>query len=186
MGMSKQVMKRETNLTMVVINKTLKTLEGKKKIKEVKGIHSKARGGYYMAVELEPSNEITGGSWYDNGCFDREFVNIVKNQCVMIINKNEGASLKEILAAVESKKLLQVKLTTKEMKEILEALVLDNEIMKAGEDCYKCCKRDTRGEPNLASMASIPCGVCPRINQCTPDGIISPNTCEYLKKWLEF
>ncbi|KAK9924411.1 hypothetical protein M0R45_032778 [Rubus argutus] len=137
MGMSKQVLKRETNLTMVVINKTLKTLEGKKK-------------------------------------------------CVMIINKNEGASLKEILAAVESKKLLQVKLTPKDMKEILEALVLDNEIMKAGEDCYKCCKKGTRGEPNLASMASIPCGVCPRINQCTPDGIISPNTCEYFKKWLEF
>ncbi|KAK9923150.1 hypothetical protein M0R45_031582 [Rubus argutus] len=134
-----------------------------------------------------------------NGLFDTEFIKVVKREFVRVIYDQKVATLKDISNAVCMKKFLTVNLSTQELKQILEALVLDNEVMKvvstgmgefvgikAGKDCYKCCKRGTRGEPNLASMASIPCGVCPRINQCTPDGIISPTTCEYFKKWLEF
>ncbi|KAL6140224.1 hypothetical protein ACLB2K_058524 [Fragaria x ananassa] len=162
MGINKQGIKRETNLTAVLINKSLKTLEGMKRIKEVKGIQSKGRWGLYMAIEFEPSNEITGGAWYENGNLDRESVDVVKRLCVMFINKHEVCTLKEILAEVERTRILNEKLTPKDMKELLESLVLDNEVMKAGEDSYKCCKRGSRGEPKLASMASIPCGVCPR------------------------
>ncbi|GAB4831834.1 Coronatine-insensitive protein [Ancistrocladus abbreviatus] len=35
-------------------------------------------------------------------------------------------------------------------------------------------------------MAAIPCTVCSRINFCTPDGVISPSTCRYFDKWLDF
>ncbi|XP_062015735.1 uncharacterized protein LOC133732250 [Rosa rugosa] len=186
MGNYKQAIKRETNLTMVLINKSLKTLEGKKKIKEVKGIQSRARGGLYMAAEFEPSNEITGGAWYENGNLNSESVNDMKRKCVRFIKEHEVATLKEILAEVGTTRILDAKLDPKDMKELLEALVLDNEVMKAGEDSYKCCKRSSTGEPKLASMAVIPCGVCPRKNHCTPDGIISPAICEYFKKWLDF
>jgi DNA-directed RNA polymerase III subunit RPC6 len=167
-------------------------------IKEVKNFENKTRK-HYMAAEFEPSKEITGGAWYDNGLFDTEFIKVVKREFVRVIYDQKVATLEDISNAVSMKKFLTVNLSTQELKQILEALVLDNEVMKvvstgmgefvgikAGKDCYKCCKRGTRGEPNLASMASIPCGVCPRINQCTPDGIISPTTCEYFKKWLEF
>ncbi|XP_050379893.1 uncharacterized protein LOC126797283 [Argentina anserina] len=186
MGINKQAIKRETNLTIVLVNKSLKTLVDKKKIKVVKGISSNARWGLYMAVEFEASDEITGGTWYEDGNLDVESVNVVKKLCVMFINKHEVATLKEILAEVERTRILNDKLAPKDMKELLQALVLDNKVMKAGADGYKCCKRGTSGEPKLAAMASIPCGVCPRINQCTPDGVISPGTCEHFKKWLDF
>ncbi|KAI3903158.1 hypothetical protein MKW98_031812, partial [Papaver atlanticum] len=64
------------------------------------------------------------------------------------------------------------------------SLVLDKKIMQEistgkgdfakfspGEQCYRCTNR--RGLPKTGALASIPCGVCPRLNECTPDGIIS-------------
>ncbi|XP_062008227.1 uncharacterized protein LOC133725118 isoform X2 [Rosa rugosa] len=188
MGMSVQDLRRETGLQNNLFTKAIKTLQAKQLIKEVKNFENKTRK-HYMATEFEPSKEITGGAWYDNGQFDTEFIKVVKRELVKVIpdDHQEIATLEEISHAVRMKNFLTVNLSDQELKQILDALVLDNEILKvvrAGKDCYKCCNR--RGEPNLASMASIPCGVCPRINQCTPDGIISPTTCEYFKKWLEF
>ncbi|ESR64042.1 hypothetical protein CICLE_v100094942mg, partial [Citrus x clementina] len=53
--------------------------------------------------------------------------------------------------------------------------------------CYKnVSKGGGGGEPKTGSLASVPCGVCPQINFCTPDGVISPKTCVYYTKWLDF
>ncbi|PWA92030.1 protein kinase superfamily protein [Artemisia annua] len=41
-----------------------------------------------------------------------------------------------------------------------------------GQECYRCIAGDKA--PITGAMVSIPCGVCPRIRQCTPDGLISP------------
>ncbi|KAM5578783.1 DNA-directed RNA polymerase III subunit rpc6 [Rosa sericea] len=195
MGMSVQDLRRETGLQNNLFTKAIKTLQAKQLIKEVKNFENKTRK-HYMATEFEPSKEITGGAWYDNGQFDTEFIKVVKGELVKVISDQKIATVEDISLAIRTKKFLTVNLSPQELKQILDALVLDNEVLKvvstgtgdfghikAGKDCYKCCER---GKPNLASMASIPCGVCPRINQCTPDGIISPTTCEYFKKWLEF
>ncbi|XP_050381670.1 uncharacterized protein LOC126798684 [Argentina anserina] len=198
MGMPVQDLRRETGLQTNLFTKAIKTLQTKQLIKEVKNFENKTRK-HYMATEFEPSKEITGGAWYDNGQFDNEFIKVVKRELVKIIDVQKIATLEQISHAISVKKFLTVNLTAQELKQILEALVLDNDVLKVvstgmgefigiktGKDCYKRCKRGARGEPNLAAMASIPCGVCPRINQCTPDGIISPTTCEYYKKWLDF
>ncbi|XP_040364119.1 DNA-directed RNA polymerase III subunit rpc6 isoform X1 [Rosa chinensis] len=195
MGMSVPDLRRETGLQNNLFTKAIKTLQAKQLIKEVKNFENKTRK-HYMATEFEPSKEITGGAWYDNGQLDTEFIKVVKRGVVKVIHDQEIATLEEISHAIRMKKLLTVNLSAQELKQVLGALVLDNEVQKvestdtgdfvgakARKDCYKCCKR---GEPNLASMASIPCGVCPRINQCTPYGIISPTTCEYFKKLLDF
>ncbi|KAI9292460.1 RNA polymerase Rpc34 [Neoconidiobolus thromboides FSU 785] len=39
---------------------------------------------------------------------------------------------------------------------------------------------------NTNALTDIPCGTCPVYNQCHPNGQINPNTCEYLKDWLDF
>ncbi|BAF19926.1 Os06g0603400 [Oryza sativa Japonica Group] len=52
--------------------------------------------------------------------------------------------------------------------------------LRAGRVCYR------RGGPVQGGMMErIPCGVCPRIDECSPDGVISPSTCVYYKKWLQ-
>ncbi|KAK1312822.1 hypothetical protein QJS10_CPA07g00653 [Acorus calamus] len=50
-----------------------------------------------------------------------------------------------------------------------------------GKVCYRCCPAK-----EASAAASVPCLVCPRIRDCTPDGIISPRNCVYYKKWLNF
>ncbi|CAA6656749.1 unnamed protein product [Spirodela intermedia] len=52
-----------------------------------------------------------------------------------------------------------------------------------GKKCYRC-PREGGGGPKMGAFGSIPCGVCPRIAECTPDGVISPKNCVYYDKWL--
>ena len=40
--------------------------------------------------------------------------------------------------------------------------------------------------PLTTAFTSTPCGVCPVFNECREDGLISPQTCMYYDKWLEF
>ncbi|KAJ7969126.1 DNA-directed RNA polymerase III subunit RPC6 [Quillaja saponaria] len=198
MGIWSRDMKRETNLPDQIVNKSLKSLLAKQLIKEVVNIQKKG-SKHYMATEFEPSKEITGGEWYADGSLDVAFISILKDQCLKYISK-KVATADEILDWMKKSRMFSVDLTTKQIEQILRALVLDNDIMeikstgygdfssvKEGRVCYKCTKKDSRrGEPNAGAMASIPCGVCPRISHCTPDGIISPTTCVYYTKWLDF
>lgn len=153
-----------------------------------------------MATEFEPSKEITGGTWYVEGNLDTEFIQILKEQCTKQIYKLKVATLEGITDSIKRSGVLNVELTKQQIDEIVKALVLDNEIIElksngmgefasipVGKICYKCISKGSGGgEPKIGAMASIPCGVCPRIHQCTPDGIISPQTCVYYNKWLDF
>ncbi|KAK7267331.1 hypothetical protein RIF29_20000 [Crotalaria pallida] len=37
----------------------------------------------------------------------------------------------------------------------------------------------------VGAMASIPCGVCPRIRVCTPNGIVNPTNCLHYQNWYD-
>ncbi|OVA19488.1 RNA polymerase Rpc34 [Macleaya cordata] len=196
MGIWKGDMKWETKLLEPFVTKSLKSLKDKRLIKEVVNIHKKGKK-YFMAVEFEPSMELTGGAWYVEGKLDTEFIQILKEQCMKHIYKLKVATVEGITESIRKSGLFKVECTIKQIAEIVQTLVLDNEVVKisstgtgdfthipVGTECYRCSNKG--GVPRTGAMASIPCGVCPRINDCTPDGIISPTTCVYYKKWLDF
>ncbi|EEF50894.1 DNA-directed RNA polymerase III subunit RPC6 [Ricinus communis] len=199
MGIWTRDMKRETNLPDNVVNKSLKVLQAKNLIKEVVNIQNKGRK-HYMATEFEPSKEITGGAWYVEGNLDTEFIKLLKEVCTKQVLKLKVATLEGITDSIKRSGIFNTELTKQQIEEIVKALVLDNALIEVksngmlefsfipiGKVCYKCVgKGSTAGEPRIGAMASIPCGVCPRISQCTPDGIISPQTCVYYSKWLDF
>ncbi|XAR71496.1 hypothetical protein NMG60_11028791 [Bertholletia excelsa] len=199
MGIWKGDMKRETNLPEPMVNKALKMLQGKKLIKEVVNIKSKGRK-HYMAVEFEPSKELTGGAWYVEGNLDKEFIGVLKDACLRIIRKLKVTTPDVISEFIKKHRITTVECSTKQIKEILQSMVLDNEIIEVkstglgefhsipiGTTCYRSATGMGLGQgPKTGAMASIPCGVCPRISQCTPDGFISPKNCEYYAKWLDF
>jgi DNA-directed RNA polymerase III subunit RPC6 len=192
-------MKRETNLPDNVVTKSLKSLQAKKLIKEVVNIQNKGRK-HYIAAEFEPSKEITGGTWYVEGNLDTEFINFLKKHCVKIIYEQKVATLEGILDTIRKSRAFNVEVTPQQIKEIVNALVFDNEVTEVesngmgefdyipvGKVCYRCTsKGGLKGELKTGAMASIPCGVCPQISLCTADGIISPQTCVYFTKWLDF
>ena len=71
----------KSNLGQTQLSKVIKTLKGKKLIKEVKCVNS-ARKIVYMLYELEPDRSVTGGAWYSSDKdFDSEFVDILTQQC---------------------------------------------------------------------------------------------------------
>lgn len=49
-----------------------------------------------------------------------------------------------------------------------------------------CCRPTKVTFPEWIPLTRTPCGICPVINECTPDGAISPATCIYFDKWLSF
>ncbi|XVF26592.1 hypothetical protein REPUB_Repub14bG0031000 [Reevesia pubescens] len=199
MGMSQREMNREIKLPDPQITKSIKSLLSKNLIKEVKNIQSRGRK-HFISAEFEPSNAITGGAWYVEGSLDTEYINVLKEQCWRKIYSLKVATLEGVTDAIKRSNVSQIELSKLQIEEIVKALVLDNEVMEVkssgtgefasipvGKVCYKCIgKRGYGGEPKIGALASIPCGVCPQISHCTPDGIISPKTCVYYKKWLDF
>ncbi|GMN73039.1 hypothetical protein TIFTF001_052965 [Ficus carica] len=191
-------LRKELNIPDNVAKKFLKSLEAKKLIKLVANVHSKIKK-HYLATEFEPSAEITGGAWYADGKLDTGFINILKSCCLKVIYNQRVVTLEGLSDAIRRSGLLTVDFTTQQIEEIAKTLVLDNEIVEVesngvgefdsilvGKVCYKCTSKGSRGDPITGAMASIPCGVCPRISDCTPDGIISPKTCRYYTEWLNF
>uniref|UniRef100_A0A6N2MIX0 RNA polymerase III subunit C6 n=1 Tax=Salix viminalis TaxID=40686 RepID=A0A6N2MIX0_SALVM len=192
-------MKKEAKLPDNVVNKSLKALQVKNLIKEVVNIQNKGRK-HFMATEFEPSKEISGGAWYLEGSLDTEFIESLRQLCKRQIEKKGVATLEEVTDLINSYPAFNVDVTKQQIEEILRTLIWDNAIMEVksngmgefasipfGKVCYRyVIKGGLGGEPRAGALASIPCGVCPRISHCTPDGVISPKTCVYYQKWLDF
>lgn len=199
LGIWSRDMKRETSLPNNVVDKSLKSLCSKGLIKEVVTVWSKSRK-HFLASEFEPSSEITGGKWYDQGTLDTEFINFLKDQCLKHIRNMKIATVDMVANAVRRSRVLKNDCSSQEIGEIVRALILDNDVIEmrsnglgefasvpTGRMCYKCRRSpDATKEPRVGAMASIPCGVCPQIANCAPGGVISPTTCEYYSMWLDF
>ncbi|KAL0312153.1 UNVERIFIED_CONTAM: putative DNA-directed RNA polymerase III subunit rpc6 [Sesamum radiatum] len=197
LGIWARDIKQETKLTDHVVNKSLKSLLAKKLIKEVVNIQNKGRK-HYMAVEFEPSKEISGGEWYVDGNLDKELINILKQLCLRYLRVQKVATLEGVHNDLKKNRVVTFEISCQQVGEILNSMVLDNDIIEVkstglgdyhsipiGTICYRFPSGAGAGKgPRLGAFASIPCGACPRINLCTPDGVISPSTCVYYTKWL--
>ncbi len=51
------------------------------------------------------------------------------------------------------------------------------------EECFPRYRWLRKGAA-LAHFSSVPCGVCPVFEKCSPQGVISPATCTYMSAWL--
>lgn len=187
-------MKKETGLTNNAVTKAIKSLQSKNLIKDVVNIHNKAKK-IFMAVEFEPSKEISGGSWYSEGSLDLEFITVLRDQCRMHVETLKVATLENVWQFIRDSGVFTIECTMQQIKEIMIAMILDKELeeltstgngdfshIQAGRKCYRSLRG--RDGPKAGSFSSVPCGICPRVNECSPDGIISPKTCVYYKKWL--
>ncbi|CAK9232903.1 unnamed protein product [Sphagnum jensenii] len=189
-------LKKRTNLQQLQVNKALKNLESRSLVKPVKTVSNKNRK-VYMLFELDPSREVTGGAWYTEQDYDAEFVDVVKQQCLHFILKQGLASLEDVAESVRKSGITQVELRLEEFKQILDTLVLDGDIEEvvggapssshAPVSFETVCYRASRSRiPETSALTSVPCGICPVLRECRPDGLISPQTCIYFKDWLTF
>ncbi|KAL5718390.1 hypothetical protein ACHQM5_011296 [Ranunculus cassubicifolius] len=129
MGIWTRDIRREITLPDTIFNKALKVLVTKNLIKEVVNIQNKTKK-HYMAVEFEPSKELTGGTWYVDGKFDHEFIKVLKDLCKKIIQKEKLATIKSVSDAIKKSRLLTVECSMQQVADIMQSLIFDNEIME--------------------------------------------------------
>ncbi|KAF9886440.1 34-kDa subunit of RNA polymerase III (C) [Aspergillus nanangensis] len=65
-----------TNLHKSILDRCLKSLEGKNYIKSVHNVKFPSRK-MYMLAGLAPSEDVTGGAWFTDGVLDGNFINTV-------------------------------------------------------------------------------------------------------------
>ena len=136
----------------------------------------------------------TGGTWFSGGSLNTEVINDVKERCKQQITVLKAATADMIWKGMKRSDANLI-YTLQQIGDVLEALVLDKEVeevkstgkgdfgnVPAGKVCYRTVQKSSGA--CTGALASIPCGVCPRLRDCTPDGVISPRNCEYYKKWL--
>lgn len=190
--------KLDTKLTDHVVNKSLKSLIAKKLVKEVVNIQNKGKK-HYMAVEFEPSKEITGGEWYIDGNLDKELISVLQKLCLRYMRAQRVATLQGVHNDLKKNQAVNFELSAQQVTEILNSMVLDDEIIEVkstglgdyhsipiGTICYRVASSaGVAKRTKVGVFASTPCGACPRISMCTPDGVVSPSTCVYYTKWLD-
>ncbi|KAM0029708.1 putative RNA polymerase Rpc34, winged helix-like DNA-binding domain superfamily [Helianthus debilis subsp. tardiflorus] len=194
---TKRNIQEETKVPTQIVTKCINNLLALSLIKKIPHAHFK--GDYYIAAEFKASNAVSGGEWYLDGKLDTQFINELKNACLHIVKSLKVATAEGVHEVFKKRRLTNVECTSQQISEILGSMVLENFIIEVkssghgeyhsipvGNVCYRCPVGNLEQGPDRGAMASIPCGVCPRIRECTPDGLISPTTCVYYTKWLDF
>ncbi|XP_075504018.1 uncharacterized protein LOC142541362 isoform X1 [Primulina tabacum] len=190
--------KLDTKLTDNVVNKSLKSLIAKKLVKEVVNIQNKGKK-HYMAVEFEPCKEISGGDWYIDGNLDNELINVLQRLCLRYMLAQRVATLQGVHNELKKNPVVNFELSAQQTAETLNSMVLDDEIIEVkstglgdyhsipmGTICYRAASGAGAAKGSKVGVfASTPCGACPRISICTPDGVVSPSNCVYYTKWLD-
>ncbi|KMZ61080.1 putative DNA-directed RNA polymerase III subunit F [Zostera marina] len=196
MGMWLADIKTETKIPQPIVTKAIKNLTQYNLIKDVVHVRLKGRK-MYMASEFEPAAEVSGGAWYSDGALDSEFVETLMKTIFNYIGRSNYATVDMIKEYVKNTGIFKMDFTTKQIIDILYSMILEKQIEKSrsngdvefgsiqiGKECYRLLNKQETLVGN--GFTSVPCGVCPSLKDCSPNGKISPATCVYFDKWLSF
>ncbi|CAL5042045.1 unnamed protein product [Urochloa decumbens] len=164
-------------------------------VKEVQDVRRNRRRNskLYMAAEFAPSDEVSGGVWYHDGIVDKHAVAAARRRCLAQVRRHGGAATAEMIHAGIGRDEPGAGYDMGRVEDILRTMVLDRsleEVTSTGEGEFAAvasgamCYREPGKKQPEGMMEGIPCGVCPMIDDCSPEGVISPSTCVYYQKWL--
>ncbi|EFC50418.1 predicted protein [Naegleria gruberi] len=185
-SISKKAKKNEKDL-----EKILKALESKQLIRKISDItQKKGTQIVYIASHIEPSKEITGGIWYIDGKFNSELVDKLRTETITYLEKKPKRT-HEVLEHIKSLAIIDhVDLGSDDMQQVIDTLVFDGFLEKiidnnnvGNQSLYRVALSSVSTEN---AFVDIPCSTCPVFDQCTENGDITPKTCPYLKKWMDF
>jgi len=191
--------KTQTNIPQQTLTKTLKILEQRNLIKNVRSVVSKTKK-YYMLFSATPAKELTGGPWYTDQEFDHAFVEDLCKMILGIVKQQTVSDSRTILGRLVSTGIIEAGcLALDDLETVMKMLVCDGRleevaVTRAGVGAgastspaplsapthYKVAKEFS----SYNHLTETPCGVCPVISQCSEGGLISPSTCPYMTDWL--
>ncbi|CAD7701120.1 unnamed protein product [Ostreobium quekettii] len=184
-GIWTKEMKSKTGLAQPQLTKILKNLETRQLVKTFRPVENKTRK-MYILYSLEPAEHLTGGAWYTDMEKDTEFIEVLQEACFRVINHRGLASLADIADFIRSKNLSRVDLSNSNIKSIVDTLIYDGRVDEVEGSSGVQYRSALLQLPDSSALTSVPCGVCPVFNECRPGGIVSPESCIYYDKWLDF
>ncbi|SJM87232.1 probable DNA-directed RNA polymerase III subunit RPC6 [Zygosaccharomyces bailii] len=167
-GIWTKTIKAKTNLHQHVVLKCLKSLESQRYVKSVKSVKYPTRK-IYMLYNLQPSIDVTGGPWFTDSELDVEFINSLltivwrfasdrtfpngyKNfsgasdakEVLYAPNVKNYSTTQEILDFIIASQVVNVELTTANIRSLCDVLVYDDKLEKVYHDCYRVTLESVR------------------------------------------
>ena len=169
------------------VEKVVKKLKSHDLIKLVKTLQSKSRK-VFMITELDPSESLTGGTWYNE---EREFdkglvIALYKAVHQFVTDSRTMVSLDTISTAVNKSEIAK-KLSNEDIQSIVQILCFDGKLIEVFNETSG--KKFYQGAIQLieSNHVETPCSQCPVQKECDSSGggPINPQTCPYLKLWFD-
>eukprot|EP01061_Rhynchopus_euleeides_P024747 TRINITY_DN39899_c0_g1_i1.p1 TRINITY_DN39899_c0_g1~~TRINITY_DN39899_c0_g1_i1.p1 ORF type:complete len:306 (+),score=121.45 TRINITY_DN39899_c0_g1_i1:22-918(+) len=167
------------------VTKATKKLEKELLIKTVKSVANRTRT-VYMLYELDPHDSVTGGTWFNEQQFDKDFVNVIYRSVYQIVKDNDQVSLESIERSVAGMEVSRKHLCLDDIQAIVNVLIYDGKLVEVvsegGGKYYQLATQLIDWHP----FAESPCSSCAIQSQCDSGGgePYNPQTCPYLKSWL--
>jgi len=175
-------LQRKSGMATASLTRLAKMLESRRLIKQVAPIQSRTRK-VWMLYELEPSSEVSGGSWYKDGAIDADLVDSLRESAYeYIAGCSKPVALTDIHRYLTSQGENR---SIEDVDAVMFTLELERRVANqgGGKAAYS-----VRSQVNLSafdSLETIPCLRCPVISRCCPGAEVSPETCKYLNTWLQ-
>eukprot|EP00927_Polykrikos_kofoidii_P056479 TRINITY_DN50598_c0_g1_i1.p1 TRINITY_DN50598_c0_g1~~TRINITY_DN50598_c0_g1_i1.p1 ORF type:complete len:315 (+),score=56.35 TRINITY_DN50598_c0_g1_i1:204-1148(+) len=200
-GAWSKVIKDQSALQQHTITKVTKELMRRQLIKEVKSVQNRNRK-VFMAWDVEPAREVSGGTWYRDGEFAAGWIETLRSRCLEYVERNMGRSvtLQDIHFFVQEQPTGPSVPTEEDIACILRSLELDEAIYaeQTSEGMKIYTHRSQTPDVFSGRMPgvmlrhqpvryhlTVPCLQCPFIDECRPGGRICPEKCDYIGHWLK-
>eukprot|EP00188_Purpureofilum_apyrenoidigerum_P005721 Plantae.Rhodophyta-Purpureofilum_apyrenoidigerum.ctg7768.p1 GENE.Plantae.Rhodophyta-Purpureofilum_apyrenoidigerum.ctg7768~~Plantae.Rhodophyta-Purpureofilum_apyrenoidigerum.ctg7768.p1 ORF type:complete len:292 (-),score=55.47 Plantae.Rhodophyta-Purpureofilum_apyrenoidigerum.ctg7768:358-1233(-) len=187
-GIWSRDLKMMLNIPKKQWEEAIKTLETRKLVKTVQSA-SQRNKKIYMLYELQPGQELTGGPWYnEQNEYDLTFINVICRQIKNLVDSKSDVTVDDICSHLNSSGVFRERLLNEHVEQVLGTMIYDGTLAeyrdKESNPGAKASYYSPKPVPTLNSLTDVPCGVCPVLMHCHPNGDISPETCKYFEQWL--
>lgn len=185
----------KAKLPKTEVTKALTQLQNQQRIKDIRCFSNKAKK-LYMLAELEPSEAVTGGAFYnEQRDIDVPFVDDLRGRIVAFVTSMTSASMSQIAQMIQLN-MTGKTLNGKELSQLLATLEMDGvlECISQGPRSSHIFRLGRGGSVTrhsaptaIGSMtAQFPCVGCPMLDRCASHGVgvVNPASCVYLDDWL--
>lgn len=185
-GIWSRDIKYKTKISQITLNKILKHLLNKQLIKYTHSIEQYNRKIYYgYDIIINNNKQQIGQSWYVNGEYDNEYVQLIEKSIILICNNNKHTSLniQQILNEIDKLNLFTSLPEQHDLTLLCNALCIDNILKHVDNNKYTIQQSSIDSALNV-----VPCWTCAVQVKCTLKNnmLINPVNCVYYTKWLEF
>lgn len=200
---------QRTKLPRTEVLKSLQSLLHNQTIKETRNFVNRAQK-IYMLASLEPSERVTGGSFFTDRVLDNDFIQRAREVIHARLKQQEVLKVSEMKAALDADATTaQRHLSMKEVAILARTLELDDLVRRVHppttnppptvlfhdySEVTFCVGSRSSGAASsyeyppieMTLAASVPCTGCPHLNDCDVQGkgLINPIGCRYLTAWI--